>query len=68
MNEVKETIRKRQFEQFGLLSPEEQLAWALSHGHALRSLLSKEERDWADRMRNGGKRIALPAKDGAGRR
>jgi hypothetical protein len=69
MKEVKETIRERHFKQFGLLSPEEQLAWALSHGHTLRSLLPKEERDWADRLRNGGKRTASPAgNDGAGRR
>lgn len=50
-------IRKRHFEQFGRLTPEEQIGWALSSGHSLRALMPKEARAWADRLRNGGKKF-----------
>lgn len=52
-----DNIRKRHFEQFGRLTPEKQIRWALSSGHSLRALMSKEARSWADRLRNGGKKF-----------
>ena len=49
-------IRHGHIQQFSKLGPLEQLRRVLNAGYLLRSLMSKEARNWADRIRNGAKK------------
>lgn len=50
-------LRLEHIRQFSRLSAEVQLTWALETGYFLRGLMSQKDRLWADRLRNGGKKI-----------
>lgn len=50
-------IRQEHMKRFSRLSAEAQLTWALETGYFLRGLMSQKDRLWADRLRNGGKKI-----------
>ena len=49
-------IRRAHFKQFMSLSAEEQLAWAISHGYEMLSLLPEDAKATLEKLRNGAKR------------
>lgn len=58
MKAINANVRDGHIRQFSKLNPLEQLKQALSMGHFLRSLMSKEAKKWAEeRVRNGAKKM-----------
>lgn len=53
-------IRKDHFAKFMSLAPEEQLTWAISHGHEMLSLLPEDTKLIIEEFRNGTKKNKPP--------
>lgn len=51
-------IRVRHMKRFSILTADEQMKRALYSAYSLREMMSKEDRIWADKLRNGGKKNA----------
>jgi hypothetical protein len=52
-------LRRSHFRKFSGLPPLKQLKWALGMGYFLRSLMSENDKKWADRLRNGAKKTGF---------